>query len=256
MIEQYPLYLNNNYNNYNYNNFFYNKKPYIAEIDYIEYLINNFHIFYHLVKFKNYEYIKNCKITNQIEVPYNIFKKYKYINDNLIIIIIYNCKDEEFSGFAKLEYALKEKEENDALRIKYGIRWLWENGINYSEVSHLVNKSDKNHFLCEGKNWCPIHPDLGNYMCRLMLKRLNQKEVIELLNKKQIFQEQLLFNLYKHKKFKKFEEENLDNDDEDNYDDYKSHNFKYKKEFHEDYIDYKKNYNFRRKRRRRKYLKY
>ena len=71
MIEQYPLYLNNNYNNYNYNNFFYNKKPYIAEIDYIEYLINNFHIFYHLVKFKNYEYIKNCKITNQIEVPYN-----------------------------------------------------------------------------------------------------------------------------------------------------------------------------------------
>ena len=229
MNEGYPFYLNNNYNDYY---CFYNSNPYLSKIDYIEYLINNFYIVYHLVKLKNYKYVKNCQISNEIEIPYHLYKKYEYQDNNIIIIIIiYNIEDEEFSGFAKLEYAINQKENNN-YKNKFRIKWLWKNGINYSEVSHLVNKSDKNHFLCEGKNWCPIHSDLGNYMCRLMLKRLNKEEVFELINEKNIFHEQMLFNRYKNKK--KFKEESFD-EEENNYD--SESNFRYKIIYDEDNIN-------------------
>jgi len=38
-----------------------------------------------------------------------------------------------------------------------------------------------------------------------MLKRLNQEEIFELINEKQIFQEQILFNNYRNQKI--YEEE-------------------------------------------------
>ena len=247
MVEQYPFYLNNNFNNY-----FYNGKPYLSRIEYIEYIINNFPIKYHLVKFHNFEYIKNSQITNQMEIPYFIFKKYKYIYNNIIIVLlIYNLEDEELSGFAKLEYPIKEKVEKEKSRKKFKINWLWKDRINYSEVCHLVNKADQNHFLCEGKNWCPVHPDLGNYICRLMLRRLNQEEVLELINEKQIFQEQLLFDQYKNKK--KFEEEISEDDNyENDIDDSDSEN-KTKKIYDEDSIYSNKDrkiFNYSQKRKR------
>ena len=251
MVEQYPLYLNNNFNNY-----FYNTNPHLTKIEYIEYIINNFPIKYHLVKFKNFEYIRNCQITNQIEIPFFLFKKYKYTYNNIIIIIlIYNSEDEEFSGFAKLEYPIKEKEENKKSRKKYKIKWLWKDGINYSEVSHLVNKYDKNHFLYEGKDWSPIHPDLGNYMCRLMLKRLNQEEVFELINEKHIFQEQFLFNQYKSKK--NFEEDDSDKDNNEN--DINDIDYDNKKIYDEDNTDNNKDgkiYNYWKKRKRNNIKRY
>ena len=245
MNEGYPLYFNN-YNDY-YS--FYNSNPFLSEIDYLEYLINNFYIIYHLVKLKNYKYVKNSQINNDIKIPYYFYKKYEYLDNNIIIIIIiYNVEDEEFSGFAKLEYAIRQKEKNK-LKNKFRIKWLWKNGINYSEVSHLVNKADKNHFLCEGKNWCPIHSDLGNYMCRLMLKRLNKEEVFELINEKHIFQEQILFN--KNKNRKKYKEE--ESFDEEEYNEESESNFRYKKKYDEDSIDNEddeNNFNITKKRKR------
>ena len=61
----------------------------------------------------------------------------------------------------------------------------------FSQVCHLMNKSDNDHFLNEGKNGCPIHKDLGNYICRLMINRLSKEEVFELMNEKQIFYNQI-----------------------------------------------------------------
>jgi len=129
-----------------------------------------------------------------------------------------------------LEYPIKYNYNN--YKKKFRINWLWKYGIDYSEVCHLVNKSNQNRFLCEGKNWCPIHPDLGHYMCRLMLKRLNQEEIFELINEKQIFQEQILFNNYRNQKIYEEEEESFEEEE------YNKNNYlKKRKNFHEDYSD-------------------
>ena len=215
-----PFYFNNNYNNYFYN---YNNDPYMKQIDYIEYLINNFKTFYHLVRFKNYQLVNDCQINNQVEINDYYYKRYKYINsfrnNYIVIILIYNDESDEFVGFAKLEYLLKNNKYEEIGNSKnkkiFKINWLWKFGINYTEVRHLVNKADKNHFLCEGKNWCPIHPDLGHYMCRLMLNRLDQEEIFELINEKKIFQKQIILNQYKKSKHYKEEIESIDESESD-----------------------------------------
>ena len=114
--------------------------------------------------------------------------------DLTVIIIIYYYEYDEFEGFAKLLYPIiDEFNENKKL---YKIEWLWKNKMDYSEVGHLMNRADHDHFLNEGKNGCPIHKDLGNYICRLMIKRLSREELIELINEKNIFKNQILYNQY------------------------------------------------------------
>ena len=54
-----PPLLNNPYD-FN-NNYFYNSNPYMNQIDYIEYIINNFKIFYHFVKFTNNKWRRNTR---------------------------------------------------------------------------------------------------------------------------------------------------------------------------------------------------
>jgi hypothetical protein len=84
-----------------------------------------------------------------------------------------------------------------------------------------------------------------------MLRRLNQEEVLELINEKQIFQEQLLFDQYKNKK--KFEEEISEDDNyENDIDDSDSEN-KTKKIYDEDSIYSNKDrkiFNYSQKRKR------
>ena len=222
-----PYYFNNNY--------FYNNNPYMNQIDYIEYLIDNFKTYYHLVKFTSNKYIYKCRTKNKISIPYQLYQKYKNINtfqNNFVVIIfIYNCEREKFVGIAKLEYPIKYDYNN--YKKKFRINWLWKYGIDYSEVSHLVNKSNQDRFLCEGQNWCKIHPDLGHYLCRLMLKRLNQEEIFELINEKQIFQEQILFNNYRNQKIYEEEEESFEKEEYDN----KNNYLKKRKNYHEDYSD-------------------
>ena len=65
-----------------------------------------------------------------------------------------------------------------------------------------------------------------------MLKRLNKEEVFELINEKNIFHEQMLFNRYKNKK--KFKEESFD-EEENNYD--CESNFRYRKIYDENSIN-------------------
>jgi len=66
-----PYYFNNNY--------FYNTNPYMNQIDYIEYLIDNFKTYYHFVKFKNYKYIYKCQRKNRINIPYQLYKNIKIL---------------------------------------------------------------------------------------------------------------------------------------------------------------------------------
>ena len=69
-------------------------------------------------------------------------------------------------------------------------------------------------------------------MCRLMLKRLNQEEIFELINEKQIFQEQILFNNYRNQKIYEEEEESFEEEE------YNKNNYlKKRKNYHENYDD-------------------
>ena len=179
--------------------------------DSIEYLINKEeNIFYYLIRCENYGQIKKSLESNTIQLPESLYNKYKDIDikNNKLTIIIFVFDDEysNFAGFAQLKYPLpqknsKDNEENEKKVYEnyYKIEWLWRTKLHYSKVNHLMNRADNDHFLNEGKNGCPIDKDLGNYCCRLMIKRLSKDEVKELINEKKIFENQnkLLQNLKK-----------------------------------------------------------
>ena len=52
-------------------------------------------------------------------------------------------------------------------------------------------------------------------MCRLMLNRLDQEEIFELINEKKIFQKQIILNQYKKSKHYKEEIESIDESESD-----------------------------------------
>ena len=220
------------------NNNFYN--PYYQspnETGYIEYLISNNRTLYHLVKYKSYKYAKICQNKDIIKIPYFYYEMYKYIyhNDLPVIIIVYNYEYDILLGFAKLEYPAKGGIFNNAYKY-FKVRWLWEREMEYSKIRHLINKSDQNHFLKEGKDWCPIHRDLGNYICRLMIKKLNREEISEYLTERQIFSKEIISSKKKYKE---------DNDDDFYYNDFE---IKYNSQDEELFDKSKLKFNHKRKR--------
>ena len=173
--------------------------PYKLKKDSIEYLINKEdNIFYYLIRCKNYDEIKMSLDSNTISLPKELFNKYKDIdlkNKKLtIIIFVFDDEYENLHGFAQLKYPVTEqnfvKNENKIYNNNYKLEWLWRTKLNFSKISHLMNRADNDHFLNEGKNGCPIDKDLGNYCCRLMIKRLSKDEVKELIKEKEIFDNQ------------------------------------------------------------------
>ena len=229
--------------------------------DSIEYLINKEeNIFYYLIRCKNYDEIKKSLESNTIKLPKDIYNKYKDIdiknNKLTVIIFVFDDECENFAGFAQLKYPLSqkaggEKDKDNEKEIKnyvnyYKIEWLWRTKLHYSKVSHLMNREDNDQFLHEGKNGCPIDKDLGNYCCRLMIKRLSKDEVKELINEKKIFENQkiLLQNLQKeentnfHNNNNYYNNKNNNNKNYNNYDSYDKYN-------NDDYSynSYKKNNN-------------
>ena len=200
--------------NYNQNNNYLQNNYYQRSEDDIEFIINkDINIYYYLIKLKKYREVKKSYESNIIELPEKLFNQYKNINllfnDLTIIIIIYNYESKDFEGFAQLEYPIFDdnsenaSEENKNL---FKIEWLWKTKMHYSEVRHLMNKADHDHFLNQSKNGCPLHKDLGNYLCRLMIKRLTREEEIELINEKHIFQNQMKYYQYL-KNLKQYENE-------------------------------------------------
>ena len=227
-----------------YSNF--NTYPQHISKDQIEYIINkDINIYYYLLKLKKYKKVKKAYESNIIRLPELLYNKYKYINlffhDITIIIIIYNTEYDEFVGFARLQYPIIDEDNEYENKRLYKIEWLWKNKMSYSEVSHLMNRADHDHFLNEGKNGCPIHKDLGNYICRLMIKRLSKKEVFELINEKQIFKDQMQYNRYL-KNLKRYKYDY--NDYYYNYNNYQNDNYEYdyyQNNYYTDNVKYEKN---------------
>lgn len=156
-------------------------------------------IYYYMIKCKNMEEIKNSQETNFISIPDCLSKKYNNIESNnsstnlTIILIIYDEETENLAGFARLITPLSKNEEKDM----YKIEWLWRTKLSISKVSHFMNQADNDRFLNEGKNGCEVDKYLGNFCCRLMMKRLTKDEFKELENEKKMFENQkkLILNL-------------------------------------------------------------
>jgi len=219
--------------NYNY------YQMYPKYIDNIEAIINkSSNIYFHLIKIDSYEEVINSYESNIIRLPRQLYQEYKYQNlliDNItVIVIIFNKEYDNFVGFGKLLKPLNniDVDETEGL---YMIKWLWKNNMHYSEVSHLMNRADHDHFLKEGRNGCPIDRDLGNYICRLMIKRLSKKEIDELNKEKQIFKRRLFLDFLQNSK--KNKNYYYVDDEEEYYYQFNNSEFYYEGEYY-DYSSY------------------
>ena len=241
--------------------------------DSIEYLINKEdNIFYYLIRCKNYDEIKKSSESNTIQLTPELYNKYKDIDIKkkklTIIIILFDDETDNFAGFAQLKYPLPPKSsvpgegegegKDDQNKIDvnyYKIEWLWRTKLHYSKVSHLMNRADDDHFIQDGANGCPIDSDLGNYCCRLMIKRLSKEEVKELINEKKIFENQnkILQNLRKEEYNNNYYNTKYNN--RDNYQrNYNSnYNNNYKNNYDYNHNSYKKYDNSSNKKYRDKY---
>ncbi len=178
--------------NQNDNNF----DKYAPKKNSIENLINsNRLIKYYLVKIDTYNDIINSMEKNTLKINENL--KNKLINEisinnnNLTIItIIFDNENLNYTGFAKIKKLSEINKENNELSLN--IEWLWRTKLHYSKLNHLINKSDNDNFFVKGENGCNIDPNLGNYICRLMIKRLSKDEVKELVQEKKIFDNQMI----------------------------------------------------------------
>ena len=178
--------------NQNDNNF----DKYAPKKNSIENLINsNRLIKYYLVKIDTYNDIITSMEKNTLKI--NEILKNKLINEisinnnNLTIItIIFDNENLNYTGFAKIKKLSEINKENNDLSLN--IEWLWRTKLHYSKLNHLINKSDNDNFFVKGENGCNIDPNLGNYICRLMIKRLSKDEVKELVQEKKIFDNQMI----------------------------------------------------------------
>ena len=120
--------------------------------DSIEYLINKEeNIFYYLIRCKNIEEIKKSSGSNTIELPQELYDQYKDVdikkNNLTIVLIIYNDENENLAGIALVKYALKYNKNNEQSENMFKIEWLWRTKLSYSQISHLMNRADDDHFF-------------------------------------------------------------------------------------------------------------
>ena len=210
----------NNYNMYNtnininINNTKINEKNdnYFSKKDRIEYLINKKKdIFYHLIRCRNQEIIKKYFDNNKINLPddlYNIYKE-RDLREIIVIVFLFDNLDKNFTGFARLKHPIQNEVDRNGNKFNFKIERLWRTKLHFSKVGHLMNRADNDRFLNEGKNGCKIDNDLGNYCCRLMMKRLSRDEVNDLQIEKKIFRTQM--------ELSKLKKQNIVNYDEDDY---------------------------------------
>ena len=204
--------LNLNFNNFNMNYAFNNNKTDIIQNSYqinqlgqnmqdrkydkyelkknkIERLLKKSeNVFYYLIRCKTFDEVKKSQESNFIGLPEEISEKYKEENqNNIIILIIVDDENLNFSGFAQLIMPLS-KEEKKGEETLYKIEWQWKTKLCLLKISHLKNKIDNDNYLIDGKNGCEIDKELGFICCRYLMKRLSKDEVKVFMNDKKDFE--------------------------------------------------------------------
>jgi len=73
------------------------------------------------------------------------------------------------------------------------IEWMWKTKVSYNKVELLRNQLNDNEIFINSKDGQEISIDLGNYICRLMIKRLTKEEVKNYMDNKKEHDEKLLY---------------------------------------------------------------
>jgi hypothetical protein len=173
----------------------------------IEKLLNNSNneIKYYLVRIQDYKGINISMEKNILKIGGDLKEKILENKNLIIITIISDEENKNFSGFARIKNINDENINNDNNESDiYNIKWLWRTKLHFSKLNHLINKKDNYNRLVNCANGCCIDNDLGKFICRLMMKRLSKDEINQFKKEKQIFEEE-------NKKF------NYDNNNNSNY---------------------------------------
>ena len=151
----------------------------------IEYMINNkrSNVSYFLLKCDKFSDVKKSMESNTFILREDILCKISLKNSNkndICIGIIYDEENENYMGFLKFKHIID--------RSTMKVEWLWRTKLHYSKLSHLINKKDNDNYFIDAYNGCMIDNELGNYLCRMMMKRLNKEEVREFIQEKKNFE--------------------------------------------------------------------
>lgn len=123
-----------------------------------------------------------------------------------VILIMFDEHNLNFNGFCKYK---KEMTENDVeyssminnpiisdLNLNQNtsylkIEWHWKTKLSHDKLELLRNPLNNDETIIESKDCQEISSDVGNYICRLMIKRLSKNEVKEYLEKRRICEDAL-----------------------------------------------------------------
>ena len=125
-----------------------------------------------------------------------------------VILIIFDEQSLNFNGFCKYKKELIDKDpeytsiitdnpmmsgfkvNSNTSYVK--IDWYWKTKLSYDKVELLKNPLNNEELLVDSKDCQEISMDIGNYVCRLMIKRLSKFEVKEYMEKRKLNDELLL----------------------------------------------------------------
>lgn len=159
--------------------------------DSIEYTLNDQrnNISYFLIRCNKFEKIKISMENNEIDITSEFIRKImsKSNNKNDICIgIVFDEENKNYMGFLKFKHIV----EKNTMKVE----WMWRTKLHYSKLSHLINKKDNDNYFINASNGCMIDNELGNYLCRMMIKRLSKEEVREFMQEKKLFEQENEFN--------------------------------------------------------------
>jgi hypothetical protein len=119
-----------------------------------------------------------------------------------VILIIFDEQNFNFNGFCKFKKELTEKDIeyhsilNNPLMSDFNINfntsylkieWHWKTKLSYDKVEIIKNPLNDDELLIDSRDCQEISMDVGNYICRLMIKRLSKNEVKEYLEKRRLY---------------------------------------------------------------------
>jgi hypothetical protein len=146
---------------------------------------------------------------------------------NDVILIYFDDVGKDFYGFSKVKFQVEEIEVKNYLQNSYEevmdlfkkqispsslssnsssqynsnsnynynssasfikIEWLWKTKLSYDKVEILRNPFENFELFINSKDGQEIYPDLGFYVCRLMIKRLTKEEVQDYLYTKKLIE--------------------------------------------------------------------
>ena len=164
---------------------------------------------YFFIRSSNMNYVKlameyNC-LLNIKQISIKLKEAQKSCDE--VILIIFDEQNMNFNGFCKYK---KEITENDVeytgiinnpilsdFKINQNtsylkIEWHWKTKLSFDKVELIKNPLNNDEPLIESRDCQEISMDVGNYICRLMIKRLSKNEVKDYLEKRKLNDELIL----------------------------------------------------------------